>query len=87
MVDYIPDEARGDRYRMPLLDERNVPAGYFDDDVELTGMPPEFARILREHGIEIRGRRDFKSYEIEEGEVIVIPTIRFDVRHGTQQPP
>jgi hypothetical protein len=87
MVEYIPDQSRGERYRMPLLDERSVPAGYFDDDVELTGIPPEFERILREHGIEIRGHRDWKSYEIEEGQVIMIPTIRFDVRHGAATNP
>jgi hypothetical protein len=85
MVEYIPDQSRGERYRMPLLDERTVPASYFDERVELTGIPPEFERVLREHGIELRGRRAWNSYEIEDGEVIVIPTIRFDVRQEGQR--
>lgn len=85
MVEYIPDQSRGERYRMPVLDERSVPASYFEDEVELTGIPPEFAKILREHGIEIRGHREWKTYEIEEGQVLAIPTIRFDYRPETRR--
>ncbi len=83
MVEYIPDQSRSERYQMPLLDERNVPASYFDDNVELTGMPPEFVQLLRQHGIEVHGRRDWKSFEIEKDNVLVIPTLRFEVRLET----
>jgi hypothetical protein len=82
MVEYIPDQSHGERYQMPLLDERTAPAHYFDKEVEITGLPPEFIQMLKESGIEIRCLRDFKSYEINESEMIVIPTIRFDLRHG-----
>lgn len=85
MVEYIPDQSRSERYQMPLLDERNVPASYFDDNVELTGMPPEFVQLLRQHGIEVHGRRDWKSFEIENDNVLVIPTLRFDVRLETME--
>lgn len=84
MVEYIPDQSRSERYRMPLLDERAAPAHYFDKEVELTGLPPEFVQMLKESGIEIRCLRDFKSYEINDSEMIVIPTIRFDLRRGEQ---
>lgn len=80
MVEYIPDQSRGERYQMPLLDERSVPANYFDENIELTGMPPEFVQLLRQHGIELHGRRDWKSFEIEKDNVLVIPTLRLDVR-------
>lgn len=82
MVEYTPDPSRDERYRMPLIDERSAPAHYFDREVELTGLPPEIVQMLKESGIEIRCLRDFKSYQINEGEMIVVPTIRFDLRHG-----
>lgn len=87
MIDYIPDRSRTERYRMPLLDERTAPSHYFDKEVELTGFPPEFVRILKESGIELRGLRDFTSYEIADGEVIVVSTIRFDLRQASPNQP
>lgn len=87
MVDYIPEHSRGERYRMPLLDERSAPEHYFDKEVELTGLPPDFERMLRERGMELRGLRDFTSYEIADGQVIVVPTIRFDLRQAAPHQP
>jgi hypothetical protein len=87
MVDYIPEHSRGERYRMPLLDERSAPEHYFDKEVELTGLPPEFARMLKEHGIELRGLRDFTSYELADGQLIMVPTIRFDLRQAAPHQP
>jgi hypothetical protein len=82
MVEYIPDQSRGERYHMPLLDEQQIPAHFFDANVELTGLPPEFEQLLRLHGIELQGRRHWKSFEFNEGEVIVIPTLGFEIRQG-----
>lgn len=54
--------------------------------MEITGLPPEIELLLRQHGIEIQGRRNFQSYEVTDGEVIVIPTLQFEIRQDRQSP-